>query len=91
MRNFRLRPLRPDERQKLFCLHCDSDRGAIGDMLAHLKMRHDITSPDAGVDYIAASGIERLLAEEDAAADHFHLSLESLVGADDFLLECGDA
>lgn len=91
MRNFREKPIRPEERELLFCVYCDQSRSAFGDMAAHLKMAHEVIVPEVGRDYLSVPGIERRLAEEDEAADRFDRSFESLRGVEDFLLECGDA
>jgi hypothetical protein len=87
-RNFRTKPIKLSEAEKLFCAHCDSDRDDVGGILAHLKMRHDLTDVCEGADYLTSVTIGRRLAEEDAALEIAAFNMESLIGVDDFLLEC---
>lgn len=91
MHNFYSTPIPPEKHQSLYCAHCGADRDSIQDMLNHLRAAHGEKGAVSGVDFLSGASVLRLQRELRDEADRFGRSIDSLRGADDFLLECGDA
>ena len=91
MHSFYGTPIPPEKMQDLFCAHCGADRGSINDMLAHLRVTHKEERPVSGVDFLSGASVIRQQREQAAEVERFGRNIDSIRGADDFLLECGDA
>lgn len=90
-------PLKPPIRHAIqphlyYCLHCGNEGTLLRERCAeHVKAFHDVDFVAFGVDYVDGTSYIRMVAIwqvwEDQVTANFAKHLDSLRGADDFVLE----
>ncbi len=83
-----------DHNPPFYCLHCEGSTISESGMETHLKTKCERYTAIYGIDYLDAEGFKALKQIQadarDSQLERFILQLDNMVGADDFVTDCGD-